>query len=115
MSYEMNDLLALMVDEGASDLHLEVGQAPTLRLGGGRIAAYETMITNTSIAQLIWENKTFRINSNIQTGGNQGMVMLDTYLMSLFNRGLITADTAISKAQEPENMRLKLEESGAEV
>ncbi|MSU22914.1 MAG: type IV pilus twitching motility protein PilT [Opitutus sp.] len=34
MSYEMNDLLDLMVDQGASDLHLQVGQPPTLRLSG---------------------------------------------------------------------------------
>ena len=92
-----------------------ISQVLCRKIGGGRIAAYEIMITNTSIAQLIRENKTFRINSDIQTGGNQVMVMLDTYLMSLFNRGLITAETALSKAQEPENMRLKLSESGAEV
>ena len=34
MSYEMNDLLDLMVDQGASDLHLQVGQPPTIRLSG---------------------------------------------------------------------------------
>ena len=34
MSYEINDLLDLMVDQGASDLHLQVGQPPTLRLSG---------------------------------------------------------------------------------
>ena len=34
MSYEMNDLLELMVDQGASDLHLQVKQAPTLRISG---------------------------------------------------------------------------------
>ena len=33
--YDMNDLLELMVDQGASDLHLQVGQAPTLRIHGG--------------------------------------------------------------------------------
>ncbi len=33
--YEMNDLLELMVGEGASDLHLQVGQPPTLRMHGG--------------------------------------------------------------------------------
>jgi twitching motility protein PilT len=37
MSYEMNDLLELMVEQGASDLHLQVGQPPTLRLGGGMV------------------------------------------------------------------------------
>lgn len=34
MSYEMNDLLDLMVEQGASDLHLQVGQPPTIRLSG---------------------------------------------------------------------------------
>jgi twitching motility protein PilT len=34
MSYEMNDLLDLMVEQGASDLHLQVGQPPTLRISG---------------------------------------------------------------------------------
>jgi twitching motility protein PilT len=37
MSYEMNDLLELMVEQGASDLHLQVGQPPTLRLSGGMV------------------------------------------------------------------------------
>ena len=32
--YEMNDLLELMVEQEASDLHLQVGQAPTLRMHG---------------------------------------------------------------------------------
>ena len=33
--YEMNELLELMVDQGASDLHIQVGQPPTLRMSGG--------------------------------------------------------------------------------
>ena len=34
MSYEMNELLELVVEQNASDLHLQVGQPPTLRLSG---------------------------------------------------------------------------------
>ena len=34
MSLEMNDLLNLVVEEGASDLHIEVGVPPVLRLNG---------------------------------------------------------------------------------
>jgi twitching motility protein PilT len=34
MSYEMNDLLEIVVEQNASDLHLQVGQPPTLRLSG---------------------------------------------------------------------------------
>lgn len=35
--YEMHDLLELMLDQGASDLHLQVGQAPSLRLHGSMV------------------------------------------------------------------------------
>ncbi|HZZ17948.1 MAG TPA: type IV pilus twitching motility protein PilT [Opitutaceae bacterium] len=34
MSYEMNELLELVFEQNASDLHLQVGQPPTLRLSG---------------------------------------------------------------------------------
>jgi twitching motility protein PilT len=34
MTYEMHDLLELMVDQGASDLHIQVNQPPTLRISG---------------------------------------------------------------------------------
>ena len=37
MSYEMNDLLDLMVDQGGSDLHLQVHQPPTLRISGSML------------------------------------------------------------------------------
>jgi twitching motility protein PilT len=37
MNYEMNDLLELMVEQNASDLHLQVGQPPTLRLSGSML------------------------------------------------------------------------------
>jgi twitching motility protein PilT len=37
MSLEMNDLLQLIVDEGGSDLHISVGQSPTIRLSGAMV------------------------------------------------------------------------------
>ena len=37
MSYEMNDLLELMIDQCASDLHIEVNQPPTLRISGSMV------------------------------------------------------------------------------
>ena len=71
------------------------------------------MITTASIASLIRENKTFRITSDIQTGSALGMITMDTHLMSLFNRELITADEAVEKAQDPVVMRDKLVAAGA--
>ena len=44
----------------------------------GRVAIFEIMINTPSIAALIRDNKTFRINSDIQTGAKYGMVTLDS-------------------------------------
>jgi twitching motility protein PilT len=78
----------------------------------GRVAAFEIMVTTTSIAQLIRENKTFRITSDIQTGAARGMITLDAYLMSLYNRGLISGNEVLSKAQSADEIREKLIASG---
>ena len=57
----------------------------------GRVAVFEIMINTPSIAALIRDNKTFRINSVIQTGAKWGMVTLDSFLMDKYQQGLISA------------------------
>jgi twitching motility protein PilT len=99
----------------ASSLIAVVSQVLCKKIGGGRIAGYEIMVTTTSIAALIRENKTFRITSDIQTGANLGMITMDTHLMSLVNRKLISPDEALEKAQDPLVMREKLLASGAQL
>jgi twitching motility protein PilT len=96
----------------ASSIQAVISQALIKKIGGGRIAAFEIMINTTSIAALIRENKTFRINSDIQTGASLGMVTLDTHLMSLVNRELVAADEALEVAQDPVVMREKLTQMG---
>lgn len=92
----------------ASSIVAVISQVLCKKVGGGRVAGFEIMVTTTSIAQLIRENKTFRIASDIQTGAKHGMIGLDAHLLSLYNRGLIAADEALSKSQYPEQMREKL-------
>ncbi|MEI7553078.1 MAG: type IV pilus twitching motility protein PilT [Verrucomicrobiota bacterium] len=99
----------------ASSVQAVISQVLCKKIGGGRIAGYEIMINTTSIASLIRENKTFRINSDIQTGANLGMITMDTHLMSLFNRELISADECVEKAQDPVVMRDKLVAGGAQL
>ncbi len=89
----------------ASSLVAVISQVLCKKIGGGRIAAYEIMVNTTSIASLIRENKTFRIMSDIQTGAHLGMITLDTHLMSLVNRELVSPDEALEKAQDPNLMR----------
>ncbi len=92
----------------ASSLQAVISQVLCKKVGGGRIAGYEIMVTTTSIAALIRDNKTFRINSDIQTGANLGMITMDTHLMSLVNRELLSPDEAVEKAQDTVGMREKL-------
>ena len=99
----------------ASSIQAVVSQVLCKKVGGGRIASYEIMVNTTSIAALIRDNKTFRINSDIQTGAGLGMITLDTHLMSLVNRELITPDEAVEKAQDPTAMRNKLLEAGVQL
>ena len=97
----------------ASSLVAVISQVLCKKIGGGRIAGYEIMVNTSSIASLIRENKTFRITSDIQTGANLGMITMDTHLMNLVNRELVSPDEVLEKAQDPVIMREKLVSMGA--
>jgi len=99
----------------ASSIVAVISQVLCKKIGGGRIASYEIMVNTTSIASLIRENKTFRISSDIQTGAGLGMITLDSHLMGLVNRNLITPDEALEKAQDSVPMREKLLAMGAQL
>jgi len=74
----------------------------------GRVAAFEIMITTPSIQNLIRDNKSFRITSDIQTGGKWGMITLDAHLMFLYEKGIISYDNLITKCQDPDAIVEKL-------
>jgi twitching motility protein PilT len=76
----------------------------------GRVAAFEIMVNTPSIAALIRDNKTFRLNSDIQTGAKFGMVTLDSFLLDRYQQGMIARDEVITKAQDPTTVLQKLQE-----
>ena len=63
--------------------------------GTGRVAAFEIMLTNTAIKNLIREGKTHQIQSLIQTGAKFGMVTMDNSLAELYRKGIITREVAL--------------------
>jgi len=69
--------------------------------GSGRIVAYELLIRNTSISNLIREGKVHQIPTAIQTGRKQGMRLLDNHISALLESGVITAEEAIRVATDP--------------
>jgi twitching motility protein PilT len=75
----------------------------------GRVACFEIMISTPSIQALIRDNKTFRITSDIQTGAKYGMMTLDSNLMSLYERGMISYGDLITIAQDPASIVAKLQ------
>jgi len=76
----------------------------------GRVAAFEIMVNTPSIAALIRDNKTFRIQSDIQTGSKYGMVTLDSWLIDKYLAGMIAREEVINKSQDPTTIMAKLQE-----
>lgn len=72
-----------------------------LATGKGRVAAYEFMVVTPAIANLIRENKTYRIDSSIQTGRRLGMQLLDEHLWQLYDAGRITLEEMLDKSRQP--------------
>jgi len=97
----------------ASSIIAVISQVLLVRADGkGRVACFEIMITTPSIQALIRDNKTFRITSDIQTGAKYGMMTLDSNLMSLYERGLISYGDLITIAQDPQAIVSKLQGEG---
>src|ERR687895_2428483 len=81
----------------------------------GVLAAYEFMYVTPSIQNLIRENKSFRIDSDIQTGKRYGMELLDDNLWRHFTAGRISAEEAIDKSKNPGQMVDKMQKQGIAV
>ena len=86
----------------ASNLIAVLSQALCpLATGKGRVAAYEFMVVTPAIANLIRENKTYRIDSSIQTGKKLGMQLLDEHLWQLYDTGRITLEEMLDNGRQP--------------
>ncbi|GAB6164446.1 type IV pilus twitching motility protein PilT [Thermostilla marina] len=85
-----------------------LSQALLPKIGGGRVAAYEMLVVTPAIANLIRENKTFRINSAIQTGHKLGMQLLDDHLFRLWEQGIVEKREVLVKANNPDELAAKI-------
>lgn len=75
----------------------------------GRVAGYEFLVVTPAIANLIRENKTYRIDSSIQTGKKYGMQLLDDHLWKLYDDGTCPGDECLEKARFPAEFQAKME------
>src|SRR5436853_755057 len=76
--------------------------------GKGRVLALEILTNTPAVANVIREAKTFMLPGIIQTGKKQGMQLMDDALIELHNRGLITVEEALARAEQRTEMRARL-------
>ncbi len=74
----------------------------------GLIAAYEMMVVTPAIANLIRENKVYRIDSSIQTGRKHGMFLLDEHLFKLWREGLVDKEEILGRTSKPTELAAKI-------
>jgi twitching motility protein PilT len=73
------------------------------------VAAYEMLVVTPAIANLIRENKSYRIPSSIQTGKKYGMQLLDDCLFNLWKNGLCEEKDILVRANSPGELRTKIQ------
>jgi twitching motility protein PilT len=71
------------------------------RVSGGLIPAYELLINNKAVANLIREKRTHEINTIIETGSTEGMIDMNRSLAELVARGEITVENAYQYSLNP--------------
>lgn len=74
------------------------------RIAGGRVVAYELLINNNAVANLIREKRTHEIDMVIETGSEHGMVDLNRSLVELVRAGEITLENAYAYSLNPKNL-----------
>lgn len=72
------------------------------RISGGLVPAYELLINNNAVANLIRENRTHEINTVIETSMEEGMIDLNRSLAGLVRAGEITQENAYLYSSNPQ-------------
>mgnify|MGYP001599276682 CR=1 FL=1 len=74
------------------------------RIAGGLIPAYELLLNNTAVANLIREERTHEIQNIIETGAADGMIDMNRCLAELVRAGEITIESAYSRSISPKTL-----------
>jgi len=89
-----------------------IAQVLCKKKGGGRVAAYEILITPPAVANLIREGKTYQIASLMQTGRALGMQTMNDHLLQLVKSGLVEPQEAFMKSNDKVSFRDALQKAG---
>lgn len=96
----------------AESLRGVISQTLCKKIGGGRAAAREVLLSIPAVTNLIREGKTFQIPSVMQTSRRLGMVTLNDALLELVDSGQVEAAEAYGKAVEKSGFIASLKSRG---
>jgi len=85
----------------ASSLSGILSQRLVPRVSGGQLPAFELLIANNAVANLIREKRTHELNTVIETGSDQGMIDMNRCLIELVRKGEISVETAYQHSLNP--------------
>lgn len=74
-----------------------------------RVLAYELLVVNSAVRNLIRENNLHHLENCLQTGGRDGMISMDNCLHDLYCKCIISYDTALSRSRNPDRLAKKQE------
>ncbi|MCX7808762.1 MAG: type IV pilus twitching motility protein PilT, partial [Deltaproteobacteria bacterium] len=89
-----------------------ISQMLCKKKGGGRVAAYEILIANSAVANLIREGKTYQLKSVMQTGRNLGMQTMNDHLLELVQKGIVEPEEAYIKSNDKIQLKEAFEKAG---
>lgn len=73
-----------------------------------RVAALEVLVATSAVRNIIRDGKTYQLVSTMQTGGKFGMIVMNNYLVDLYNKGVIAYDEAVTHAYDPKYVKKKI-------
>jgi twitching motility protein PilT len=109
---ERRDQIQIML---AGALQGVISQRLMPSIGGGRVAAYEVMVANEAIRNLVREGKSRQMRNMIATGAGEGMQTIEMDLARLVAAGLITMETAMEGSQYPKEVQAQLATARAQM
>lgn len=89
-------------------LQTVISQQLVPAVDGKLVPAFEIMHCNGAVRNMIRESKIHQIDNAINSFGNEGMISMDTYLLELFKKKIISAETAVRFSVNSDSIERKI-------
>jgi twitching motility protein PilT len=91
----------------AATLSCVIYQRLLPRIGGGMVAAYEVLVANSAVRNLIKEGKTHQLRNSLVTGSQDGMLTFEQSLSALVQAGVVSYEDAVARSLYPKDIEAR--------